>query len=343
MVHVILKRHADFAELLLVIQVGLFNNQSLSNNAPAGSGVPKKGDGVSGAEAPAPSDIDQMYKQAVIIAQDIFNSDSNLTETQMRQVSDFVENLIDCIKDNDQQFMERVFKNISDDMLFVALHFVNVCVLALELGVGLNYANSQLLRLGIAAFLHDLGLRKYRDLVNQKRKLTPVEIHKLQRHPLDASEIIKVRGGHVTKQIGEIIAQQHERIDGSGYPRGLKNGDISEMAQIIGLVDVYEALTHKRPYRDKYTPIEALKIILEDKDNFSARLTKAFMERIGFYPKGTFVELNTKEAAQVIKQNIEMPSCPVVKIIYDLHGKKNEQSREIDLSRGTKVFITKSL
>jgi hypothetical protein len=67
------------------------------------------------------------------------------------------------------------------------------------------------------------------------------------------------------------------------------------------------------------------------------------MERIGFYPKGTFVELNTKEAAQVIKQNIEMPSCPVVKIIYDLHGKKNEQSREIDLSRGTKVFITKSL
>jgi len=321
----------------------LFNNQSLSNNAPAGSGVPKKGDGVSGAEAPAPSDIDQMYKQAVIIAQDIFNSDSNLTETQMRQVSDFVENLIDCIKDNDQQFMERVFKNISDDMLFVALHFVNVCVLALELGVGLNYANSQLLRLGIAAFLHDLGLRKYRDLVNQKRKLTPVEIHKLQRHPLDASEIIKVRGGHVTKQIGEIIAQQHERIDGSGYPRGLKNGDISEMAQIIGLVDVYEALTHKRPYRDKYTPIEALKIILEDKDNFSARLTKAFMERIGFYPKGTFVELNTKEAAQVIKQNIEMPSCPVVKIIYDLHGKKNEQSREIDLSRGTKVFITKSL
>jgi len=171
-------------------------------------------------------------------------------------------------------------------MLFVALHFVNVCVLALELGVGLNYANSQLLRLGIAAFLHDLGLRKIPRFGKSKRKLTPVEIHKLQRHPLDASEIIKVRGGHVTKQIGEIIAQQHERIDGSGYPRGLKNGDISEMAQIIGLVDVYEALTHKRPYRDKYTPIEALRLFWKIRIIFRRGLPRHLWKESDFIPRG---------------------------------------------------------
>ena len=140
----------------------------------------------------------------------------------------------------------------------------------------------------------------------------------------------------------DIIEQSGEKLNGTG-PRGLKGDAISQAAQIIGLVDTYEALTHSRPYRQKYAPIDALKIILNDKDTFNPKLTKILLERIGIYPKGTFVELSTKETAQVLKQNIKMPSSPVVRIIYDTDGKKVDDGREINLAHESEVYIVKSL
>ena len=139
-----------------------------------------------------------------------------------------------------------------------------------------------------------------------------------------------------------VIEQGYERIDGSGYPKGLKGEQIDESAQVIGLVDVYEALTHPRPYRKKYSSLEALKIIVKS-NLFNPKLTKLFLERVGVYPRGFLVELNTKEVAQVIKQNPRMPSSPVVRVVVDLEGKKTQKTRVVDLADGTQVFITKSL
>jgi len=191
-------------------------------------------------------------------------------------------------------------------------------------------------------------MRRLQKMANQSRKLTISEKQKIQQHPLIASEILKSIQSSLDPSILEIIEQEHERINGSGYPRRLKGEEISEYAQIIGLVDVYEALTHQRPYRGGgFSPSAAMKVIVENKHIFNPKIIKkiikVFLEKIGMYPKGTFVELNTKEAAQVIKQNPKMPYCPVVRVVYDQDGKKIEKSREIDLSKGAKVYIVKSL
>ena len=86
-----------------------------------------------------------------------------------------------------------------------------------------------------------------------------------------------------------------------------------------------------------------MKVLLKDKSSFSPKLIKAFLERVGLYPRGTFVELNTREVAQVIRQNPKMLACPMVRVVYDPEGKKTQNPREIDLSRGTKIYILRNL
>ena len=67
------------------------------------------------------------------------------------------------------------------------------------------------------------------------------------------------------------------------------------------------------------------------------------MEKISIYPKGTFVELNTRETAQVVEQNIRMPSSPKVRIVYDQNGKKVDSGRVIDLSSEAEIYIAKTV
>ena len=83
--------------------------------------------------------------------------------------------------------------------------------------------------------------------------------------------------------------------------------------------------------------------MLENKAKFSNRLMKIFLSKIGLYPKGTFVELNTKEVAQVIKHNPKMPLSPVVRVVFDGKGKKVEKTRDIDLSKETRNYIVRNL
>jgi HD-GYP domain-containing protein (c-di-GMP phosphodiesterase class II) len=262
---------------------------------------------------------------------------------QMQELTAIIETMIDYIQSDSQDLLENVFIPGGSDVNVYALNLVNVSILSLEVGAALGYSHSQLVKLGLAAFLHDIGLKIHRGLIEQHKKLSPVEKKHMDRSPLAGAETLKRIPGELAKPVMEIVEQAHERMDGSGYPRGLKGEEISEYAQIIGLVDVYEALTHQRPYRNnKYSSNEALKIILkENQGMFNPKLTKFFLDRIGFYPRGTFVELNTKEIAQVIKQNFKMPTCPVVRVVYDADGKSVQDGREIDLSKGTRAFVTK--
>jgi response regulator RpfG family c-di-GMP phosphodiesterase len=164
----------------------------------------------------------------------------------------------------------------------------------------------------------------------------------INKHSVISSELQTLHA-ELYQLVSEIIKHEHKIIGKSDMPF-TQDEEINEYAQIIALADMFEALTHTRPYRDRnYTSVEALKIIIENKNLFTPRIIKAFLERVGMYPRGTFVELNTKEIAQVMWQNPKMPLCPMVRVIYDHEGKKIDGGRQIDLSQGTRIYISKSL
>ncbi len=283
------------------------------------------------------------YKAATVFAERIVHNKKKLTPTNIDQIRHLIEDLIVYVENGDTRLFERIFEHLPGTVDTLSINLVNVCALSIDVGITMGYDRSELMDLGVAAFLHDVGMGNYYELVAQARCLDPEEKTVVQNHARNGSETLRAIQGSLQESVLRVVREEHERSDGSGYPRGLENEAISKHARIIGMVDVYEALTHERPHRKKCSPLESIKIMVENKNLFDLKLMKVFFEKIGFYPKGTFVQLNTKEVAYVLKQNLNMPLSPVVEVIYDEQGKKVEGGREIDLSNGTKNFITRSL
>ena len=285
-----------------------------------------------------------VYTDAVALANKIFDSSTDVTADELENILSFVQAIVNIIQSQGHDMVGCVFQQTGafEEANPYVLKLVNVCILSIEIGMELNYSDIQLVQLGVAAFLHDIGLKKYIHIISQPKKIGIREKKEIERVAITSKELLKNLKDKMGNAIMDIIEQSGEKINGTG-PQGLRGDAISQAAQIIGLVDTYEALTHTRPYRQKYAPVEALKIILADRDTFNPKLTKILLERIGIYPKGTFVRLSTKETAQVLEQNLKMPSSPIIKIIYDTDGKRVDDGREINLANESEIHIVKSV
>lgn len=225
---------------------------------------------------------------------------------------------------------------------YLPYHSVNVCILSIEVGLGLGYSRPELVELGISALLHDMGMAEYAHLSNQPRKLTAEEYSQVEEHTVKGLEILKKNESLSEKVLG-VSRQHHMRLDGSGYPKALEGETIDEYSRIVGLVDMYEAIVHRRPYRDKLLPLEAMQEILNRKKAFERRLIKILIERIGVYPIGSLVELNTKEMAEVVELNHSVYLRPVAKfkIIRDADGGKLEPTKVLDMTARSGINIKK--
>jgi HD-GYP domain-containing protein (c-di-GMP phosphodiesterase class II) len=144
--------------------------------------------------------------------------------------------------------------------------------------------------------------------------------------------------------VQEIIMMHHERADGYGYPRGIMSNEINIYAKIIGLVDTYESLTNKRPYRERMSAHKAVRFIIGSlKDYFDADVMKVFIDKMSVYPIGSIVRLDTQELARVISVQPGSPLRPVVMLIWDAFGGPAKERTIIDLSKQGFPFILESV
>jgi HD-GYP domain-containing protein (c-di-GMP phosphodiesterase class II) len=223
-------------------------------------------------------------------------------------------------------------------------HTVEVAIFSLLVGLGLGYNKKRLLPLAMVAFLHDVGMYKMHiAILRKKGKLSEREFNEIKRHPeLSAGILSKL--GDKFGWLANLSLQVHERIDGSGYPRGLDGDKIHEFPLIVGLVDIYSAMIQDRPYRNRIEKTRALKgIISSNKDKFPTKIVKAFLNQISFFPAGSHVKLNDHSGGRVISTNREFPLKPIVEILYDHTGNKLKTSKIIDLSKQPLLYITESI
>ncbi|MFQ5930713.1 MAG: HD-GYP domain-containing protein, partial [Acidobacteriota bacterium] len=140
------------------------------------------------------------------------------------------------------------------------------------------------------------------------------------------------------------VGQVYERENGSGFPAGLKGGEILEEAKILGIADVFEACIHDRPYRKAVTGYQLLEELTRGGTRtFSDHIVKALVRSFSLYPYNEYVILNTNEVGQVVEVNPENLLRPVVKILYDSQGKPLREPREIDLAQNPSHSITKAI
>jgi hypothetical protein len=135
-----------------------------------------------------------------------------------------------------------------------------------------------------------------------------------------------------------LAALHHERYDGSGYPKGLKGGEIGLFGAIAGLVDCFDALTHPRPYGEALSPSNALNLLYKWRDaQFDGPLIEQFIQCIGIFPVGAIVELNSGETGIVIAQNLARRLLPRVMVALDARGNPIRPQKILDLSKDPKV------
>jgi HD-GYP domain-containing protein (c-di-GMP phosphodiesterase class II) len=187
-------------------------------------------------------------------------------------------------------------------------------------------------------------MTKVMDIAQQPRRLNEHEFEEIKKHPIYGSDMLSMVE-NIQEGVICVAKQEHERTNGTGYPEGLKDDQIHEYAKIVAIIDVYEALVHPRSYRDAISPHEAIKELLNMNTAmlFKTRILKVLINRIGLYPVGCWVELNTGEIGKVISSNEDSPLRPKVNIIFSREKEKLPQIELLDLSRHTNVYIKRGI
>jgi|UniRef100_A0A7C3SJT3 response regulator RpfG family c-di-GMP phosphodiesterase len=140
-------------------------------------------------------------------------------------------------------------------------HSVNVAILAMAMGAFLKRSQKECLQLGLAGLFHDVGLTKIPEEITDKGEpLTPEDWEMLKKHPCFGFRLLKGNAAVPITSL-KLILEHHENADGSGYPQGLELKRQHPLTRILAVVEAYDGLTIYRPYRRKYSPFEAMKIL----------------------------------------------------------------------------------
>ena len=259
-----------------------------------------------------------------------------------RRVHHVVNNLIDEILSNPQVLMGLTDIRAYDDYTFG--HSVNVCILSLMTAISMQYHDLKLKELGIGALLHDIGkICIDTDILNKADDLNHDEYEEVKKHAAYGFDILR-KYEDIPLLSAHIALQHHERLDGKGYPRCLGGDNIHQYARIVSVADVYDALLADRPYRSCYTVNQSITILKRMAGlHLDSRCTTALISNIAIYPIGTIVELNTGTIGIVSDVNKDMPTRPVVRIIYDKTVRKLCHAHEVDLSKMTTVMVNRTL
>ncbi len=143
-------------------------------------------------------------------------------------------------------------------------HTRRVAALAVEVGEALGLSGARLRNLAIGGLLHDVGKLSVPSSILQKPgPLDDVEYEVIKQHPQQGQELLIELGGF-DEQVGRLVLDHHERLDGSGYPRGLGGVELDLETRILAVCDVYDALVSPRVYRGAWSNAKALTLLQDE-------------------------------------------------------------------------------
>jgi len=219
---------------------------------------------------------------------------------------------------------------------YTYMHSVAVCALMIALARQLNLPESAVREAGLAGLLHDIGKIGIPDeILNKPGKLTDEEFVTVKSHPEIGVQIL-LEGSQVSAMVMDVVLHHHEKVDGTGYPHGLKGDHISLYAKMGAVCDVYDAITSNRPYKKGWSPAESIRKMAEwSKGHFDEAIFQAFVKTVGIYPTGSLVRLESGRLGVVIEQHQTALLTPSVKVFYSIKTKSPIIQETIDLSLTT--------
>ncbi|MBX3318618.1 MAG: DUF3391 domain-containing protein [Nitrospira sp.] len=213
-------------------------------------------------------------------------------------------------------------------------HALDTCVLSLIVAIENGLEQPQQELVGMGALLHDAGyVRLPRNLVRKRDECTGQDKTLLEQHcKLGVALLSEHPGMH--EDVLRIVREHHERADGTGFPAGLGTDTICPLAQIVGIVDMYDAMVTRRGTRPAMIPHDAVRqlFLAGERGQFPKPLVETMIRSIGVYPVGSLLKLNTGEQAIVVGVNPQQRLKPLVKVTTDPQGGSYATPLEIDLA-----------
>jgi HD-GYP domain-containing protein (c-di-GMP phosphodiesterase class II) len=212
-------------------------------------------------------------------------------------------------------------------------HAVHVSILTNLLMQGLEYDQERRILATCATLTANISMNSLQAILQeQERPLSQAQKVAIQQHPLASIQLLKKHGINNERWL-EIVHQHHEKLDGSGYPRGLGGDVLLEEARIIGMVDRYAAMVSKRAYREPMNPTDCLRAFFVDKGKqYDEKLSLILIRDLGIFPPGICVKLANGETAVVVKRRDDK-RCPLVRAFIGANGKPYVDSLPRDTLR----------
>lgn len=212
-------------------------------------------------------------------------------------------------------------------------HSVNVAVLCCVLGIGMNLTETDLDNVVTAALLHDLGKTCIPlEILNKPGRLTNEEYELMKTHPRHSFDLLEGKM-NISAHVRQTVLLHHENVDGSGYPNGYTENEMSLLVKILHVADVYDALTSKRPYKNPYDPKDAAEYLMGAGGiMFDRDVVAQFMKLVPFYPKGMEVTLSNGIIGIVVENSEGRNLRPKVRDVVT--------GKDIDLSERENINVT---
>jgi len=275
---------------------------------------------------------EDIYKESIKIVKNVLEDVRAGKMFNVGAVKNVAENISELTMRNKGVLCSVTKLRQHDDYTFQ--HSMNVSVYAASLAAHLGMSKDEVERIAKAGVLHDVGkMLVPKDVLNKPGRLTDREFAIMKDHVQMGYDFLKKEG--LPADMLRLPYEHHERFDGSGYPRGLKDPEISIEGKIGAVVDIYDAITSDRVYHKGMEPPSALKLMFKWADShINKKVFEFFLMNIGIYPVGSLVMMSSGELAVVGKTNLNKPTEPVVLVFMNKKG-ENLPIKVVDLGNST--------
>jgi putative nucleotidyltransferase with HDIG domain len=274
--------------------------------------------------------IRRLYSDAVNVASSLWDMAQTEGQPDPEGARRLIDDLAQAVAQNRTALVALTALKNYDNYTFT--HMVNVSILTMAQARALSVEGTQLRDLGLAALMHDIGkVRTPLEILHKPDKLTDDEFAIMRLHVVDGAEILR-RTPDIPPLATVVAFEHHLRLDGAGYPLGIKRQALNLATMLCSIADVYDAMRSQRVYQESF-PSDRILAVLKRNDGmqFDQHLVRRFTQLMGIYPPGNLVRLSTGEVAVVLRIYAPDPYRPKVRVILGADGEKLARPRDINL------------
>ena len=272
----------------------------------------------------------RLYGDAVSHAENVWESALTEGRPDVKVAAASIENLAEAVTENRTALIALAAMKKYDNYTFT--HMVNVSILTMAQARALGIEGRLLREFGLAALMHDIGkVKTPKDILNKPSKLDDAEFQIMKRHTIDGAALL--RQTPEMPALSPVVAFEHHlRLDGQGYPDGVRRETLNLATMLCSIADVYDAMRSQRDYQEAF-PTDRILAVLKRNDGmqFDQHLVRRFVQLMGIYPPGSLITLGDGRLAVVTAIHAPNPERPRVRIVLEADGTPPARPEELEL------------